>query len=122
MVMTAFGKFSRSLENLQRASSDSEVIDSFIATFEAACTVIQQGLALPDLDTNDRRTIIRKAYERNLIQNPAWLKLLYISYKPREDYTGEIIRAIRGEYMRCFRELHNKLESKQLNSMGLFNE
>lgn len=116
MVMTAFEKFSRSLENLQRASSDSEVADSFIATFEAACTVIRQGLAMSGLDPDDKRAIIKKAYERNLIQNPAWLKMLRISS------TGEITKAIRDEYMRCFRELHNKLESKQLNSMRLFKE
>ena len=124
MVMTEFEKFRASLINLHYATSNSEVAYHFIMTFEAACAVIRQGLALPGLDPDDKRAIIQKAYERNLIQNPAWLKMLRISSKLKEDYTGEVIAetidTVRGQYTRCFHELRNKLESKQINTMNLF--
>ena len=118
MVMTEFDKFRASLINLHYATSNSEVAYHFIMTFEAACAVIRQGLALPGLDPDDKRAIIQKAYERNLIQNPAWLKMLRISSKLKEDHTGEIIAetidTVRGQYTRCFHELRDKLESKQM--------
>lgn len=124
--MTPFEKFSLALKNLNTADSSSEIAYNFIMTFEAACSVIRQGLALPDIDVNDKRLILKKAYEKNLIQNPAWLKMLRISSKLKEDYTGSTIRAeinnVNGEYMRCFRELHSKLESKQMPTMDIFKE
>ena len=118
MVMTEFDKFRASLISLHYATSNSEVAYHFIMTFEAACAVIRQGLVLPGLDPDDKRVIIQKAYERNLIQNPAWLKMLRISSKLKEDYTGEIIAetidTVREQYTRCFHELRDKLESKQM--------
>lgn len=118
MVMTEFDKFRASLINLHYATSNSEVAYHFIMTFEAACAVIRHGLTLPGLDSDDKRAIIQKAYEKNLIQNPAWLKMLRISSKLKEDYTGEVIAetidTVREQYTRCFHELRDKLESKQM--------